>query len=881
MKKFTSIILTAILLISTLLCAIPVSASEGYKEGDVIYLDISALPEWHTPNGTTKTKLYVNFNNNTRYTNGVKETVVIGEDLTRFNPKAITEQVDEYVYKYIVTAEDAGADTLMFWRGSDTLLWNNSVELTYSEYASGKNLVIVSGWTGEGSTSSSDYSDYNLDAQLSITPEECKLGDEVTVTLSYKEAIDADVTYTYEIFRNDVKVSDTSTYTFSLEEINNSFKGTITAYYEDGTVAATATTQKSLYIGEFKVVNSQENMLYAHAFADSGVDIESWIKWSKSSNKYYFYLPSSVSESKIEVLSTYSSNITIDGVTVAPYVPTTIDYSANKASIVYANGNTYNLNFMNSTSEASLFVNNDNSKTNDLWEYLSADKSNSSSASSAIVDKDGTYESVGIKKIKGRGNTTWNSDKKPFNINFDSTVTVGTMQATKQYSLLANFQDPSLARNRILYDLGDAVGLPYSCDSRFVDFYVDGVYKGQYQMCQKIEAGKKNLINGISDDDHLTDDNQLKEDFEFLIEVPFAEDFYTNTASGVDVVIKSPAVEDYDNLYANEVKAYVRKKFDQFYKALTTNDPNLADYVDIDSLASCYMIQELGKNWDTHSWYLVYEKDENGDYKFYGSPVWDFDNSIGNANGVASDLKKFGVTDYTAYTGWWCKYKTGSNNLSYLCTQNNIVMERIKTLWFEKFVPAIETFASNNVDNQEIFSAYVYYNSLYKSADMNYRIWDMTANTSWIADHSRLNKATFDYDNLTYSVGNRTSYDQYSFKGQYDYMADWLTSRAAWISNEWKDSYTPTPTIPPTTEPTTPEEKILLGDTDSDGEITIRDATNIQSTIAKFPVENFNDIASDIDENNELNIRDATAVQMHIAKFDTGTRIGEYITVNN
>ena len=912
MKKITSILLATLILTSALLYAIPVGAVDGYKEGDVIYLDISALPEWHTPNGTSKTKLYVNFNNNTRYTNGIKETVVIGEDLTRFNPKAITEQVDDYVYKYVVTAEDAGAKTLMFWRGSDTLLWNNSVELTYDEYSSGKNLVLVTGWTGEGSTSKADYNDYSIEAQLDITPAECKLGDEVTVTLSYKKAIDADVTYSYEILRNGEKVSDNSTYKFTVSEQNNSFTGTITAYYSDGTVAATSTVQKGLYIGEFKVVNSQENMLYAHAITDSGVDIESWVKWAKSSNNYYFYLPPSVSKTQIELLSTYSSNITVDGTTVAPYIPTVVNYSSNTATKVKVNNTTYNVYFMNSDSEASLFVNNDNSKTTNLWSYLSAAKENSSSASSAIVDKDGTCETVGIKKIKGRGNTTWNnSDKKPFNINFNSTVTVGTMQATKQYSLLANFQDPALARNRILYDLGDAVGLPYSCDSRFVDFYVDGVYKGQYQMCQKIEAGKKNLINGISDDDHLTDDNQLKKDFEFLIEVPFAEDFYTSTKSGIDVVIKSPAVEDYDNLYADEVKAYVRDKFDQFYTALKNNDPNLSKYVDIDSLASCYMIQELGKNWDTHSWYMVYEKDENGDYKFYGSPVWDFDNSIGNANGVASYLKKFGVTDYTEYSGWWCKYKTGSNDLSYLCTQNKTVMERMKTLWFEKFVPAIEIFASSSVDNQEIFSSDVYYNSLAKSADMNYRIWEMTANTSWIADHSSLKKATFDYDTLKYSVGNTTSYDQYSFKGQYDYMADWFTSRAAWISNEWKTSYVPPvteppttvpptteppteppttippttepttepPTEPPTTEPTTPVEKILLGDSDTDGEITIRDATNIQSTIAKFPVEVFSEIASDVDQNDELNIRDATIVQMHIARYETGTNIGQYITV--
>ena len=52
-----------------------------------------------------------------------------------------------------------------------------------------------------------------------------------------------------------------------------------------------------------------------------------------------------------------------------------------------------------------------------------------------------------------------------------------------------------------------------------------------------------------------------------------------------------------------------------------------------------------------------------------------------------------------------------------------------------------------------------------------------------------------------------------------------------------------------------------------------------ESTIAKFPVEVFSEIASDVDQNDELNIRDATIVQMHIARYETGTNIGQYITV--
>lgn len=870
--KLTSLFLVLLLVLGTVFSVVPVNAAEGYKEGDVIYLDYSALTSWHTPNGADNgginSILYVNFNNNTRYVNGEKESVVIGADTSRFNPKKVTQEVEQYVYKYVVTAEDAGAQTLMFWRGSETNLWNNSVELTYEEFSLGKNLVTVTDWDNTGSTGTVSYLDYELEAVLTATPEEAQLGDEVTITLGYAKAIDADVTYTYEIYNNDVKVSDESTYTFTLESKSNRLRGKITAAYADGTVAAEAVAYHNIFLGDFNVVNSEANTLYAHAFIDGGTDAESWVKWSTSNSTYYFYLPSSAKTDSIELFSTFDSDIKFNNVTVPANTPTTVSYSASDNSSAVIGDKTYTVKFMNSGAEAALFINNDFSEADNLWDYLSADKENSSSASASVVDKDGTYEAVGIKKIKGRGNTTWNnSDKKPFNINFNSAVTVGTMQKTKKYSLLANFQDPSFSRNRILYDLGDAVNLRYSCDSRFVDFYVDGVYKGQYQMSQRISAGKNNLITGVDDDGYLTDDGKLKEQFSFLIEIPAPEDFYTETDSGVDVCIKSPDVEGNDYLYEDEVRAYVRELFDEMYTALKNNDPNLNDYVDVDSLAICYLVQEFGKNWDTHSWYLVYEPDENGNYKFYGSPVWDFDNSIGNANGVKNDLNSMNVSDYTQYSGWWCKYKKGSNNFSYLCSQNSTVMDRAKTMWFERFVPAVNTFASNNVDSGEIYSSDVYYNYLYQSAEMNYRLWEMTVDNGWIADHSSLEKASFSFDTMSYTVDSKTtSYDQYTFKGQYDYMSDWLLSRAAWISNEWKDSYVePTP-------------KALLGDADSDGVVTIADATLVQKVVVKFNME-IDEFTADVDQNGYIDIVDATLIQKYCVKILTDTKIGTYVPI--
>lgn len=68
---------------------------------------------------------------------------------------------------------------------------------------------------------------------------------------------------------------------------------------------------------------------------------------------------------------------------------------------------------MKSTAESAVYINNDNADGNgtELITYLNRDKSNSASATAAIIDADGTIETADVKKIKGRGNSTWGKAK--------------------------------------------------------------------------------------------------------------------------------------------------------------------------------------------------------------------------------------------------------------------------------------------------------------------------------------------------------------------------------------------------------------------------------------------------------------------------------------
>lgn len=619
--------------------------------------------------------------------------------------------------------------------------------------------------------------------------------------------------------------------------------------------------------------------LYAHAVTGS-TDSEAWQAWQSehdedftevNSNVKYFFLPTSADSTRVDIYNAYKSSVNVNGVDIASGEVKTVNYEIGKSYSVDVSGKTYTLKLMKSNAEAAIYINNSDADGfgTELMQYLNADKSRSAKATGAIVDANGNVDNTAIKKIKGRGNTTWDKPKKAYNITYSDAVSIAGMKKGKKYSILANYQDDSLSRNRFLYDLADAVGMPYASDSRYVDFYANGFYWGSFQMTEKVEAGKSNLVSDVDDTAYLNDDGTVNSDFPFICEVDAGakdgEDYYVESASGNKITIKAPELEEGDAGY-EEVKAYVKEKFDAFYNSVKGKTSDPTEYADVESLAKIYLINELGKNWDSgvSSLFFVYKQDSSGKYKFYGSPVWDYDNSLGNAVGVNKELNNMGVSDYEEYSGWWCKFKGKStksksiNNVMNLISRNDKVYEKSVSVWFEDFVPVINDFASDSSTPKassatEMYRAYDYYALLKDSAEMNYQSGWLLNTSSWIADHSSLTKAHYDLSTKTYTVDSKATAYKQDFTGMYNYCVDWMTSRAAWLSSEMADNYTPS-------------EK-LLGDVNKDGKLSITDATDVQ----KYAVGNIYFTPStlscgDVNGDGVINVLDATEIQKNIVK---------------
>ncbi len=628
--------------------------------------------------------------------------------------------------------------------------------------------------------------------------------------------------------------------------------GTVGEYGAEPKTEPSSSTEETSSVqsgnNNFKFDYAKANLLYAHGITGNEEDTQAWQLCQNVNGTNYFFLPSSTDENNVELYNTFDIDVTVGSVVIPKGSVVTMAYETGKDYTVSAGSSTYKLKFMRSSAECAVYVNNSGTYGGtDFYDYLCQDKSNSAPASGAVTDKDGNYINTPIKKIKGRGNTSWGKDKKSFNITYDSAQSIAGMDKTKKFSICANYQDDTLSRNRFLYDLGDEVGLPYSPDSRYADFYINGIYMGSYQMCQKIEVGKNQLIGDFTGEEYINADGSFATDFPFALKVDSGVDpgDFTFSAGNNNIIMCAPELE-YGDQYYNEVKSYVSDKFTKMFNALKNNSSTLSSLVDIDSCAKIFLINEFGKNWDAgvSSFYFVYKQDKDGNYKFFASPPWDYDNALGNAKGVEWDLHNIGVTDYEEPTGYFVTYKGGrksTNNVASLMFRNTQLKKRIGEVWYESFVPAIENkFKKTGVNTGEFYSADVYYDLVKNSAEMNYTSgWLLNPEPGWLCDHSSVNVCNFDYTTKAYSQNSTaTYYDANTFKGIWDYCIDWTTSRAAWLSNEFAEYYIPVPQpTAPTTEPTT-----------SSSTIATQPTTNHQvgeKTLVEFAFDNTNKIEGD------------------------------------
>ncbi len=228
-------------------------------------------------------------------------------------------------------------------------------------------------------------------------------------------------------------------------------------------------------------------------------------------------------------------------------------------------------------------------------------------------------------ELKTRGNSSWLMPKKPYQIKFNKKTDMFGMGKEKKWILLANYVDGSFVRNKIIFDLCENIGMPYTIKSVFVNLYINGDYKGLYQLCEKVEIGDNRV--------------PLEDDFGVIAEMDAAtrlegEPFYFySDVTGKPFVYKEYNT-DFEEAPAADVAAvrtFFEDRINTLENELYNNGKNwelVESLIDIDSVIKYYFINELCMNADTCFASTYFYIDGKDDILHMG-PAWDYDRIFG------------------------------------------------------------------------------------------------------------------------------------------------------------------------------------------------------------------------------------------------------------
>ena len=310
-------------------------------------------------------------------------------------------------------------------------------------------------------------------------------------------------------------------------------------------------------------------------------------------------------------------------------------------------------------------------------EYLSGDMfiQNNTESESAMY--------AGEINIKGRGNSSWGWDKKPYKLKLDKKTDLFGMGKNKHWVLLANYLDESLLRSDTAFKISEQLGLT-TMQSVWTDVILNGEYIGNYQLCEHIRVGDGRVEvfdwEGEAEDiasavvkaekkkgntlDKSALEDQLKEDLSWVSKGKFTfndveyivSDYYEaeddisggylfelsneydevskfTTKAGLKVMMKSPEFLNTDS----EMMAYVTNYWQDFENAYrsedgyadTDNGPmHYSQLADLDSMAAYWLVMEITGNDDAVYKSRFAYKDIDGLIEF--GPVWDFDWGCGS-----------------------------------------------------------------------------------------------------------------------------------------------------------------------------------------------------------------------------------------------------------
>ncbi len=229
--------------------------------------------------------------------------------------------------------------------------------------------------------------------------------------------------------------------------------------------------------------------------------------------------------------------------------------------------------------------------------YIHADQTHERDVFVTILDSAGTPEHRGTATISGRGNSTWDWQKKPYDLDFAEPASVGPFTQVKRLSLLAEYFDLSKLRGALAYHTAQTLDFAYATPYAYADLFINGQYQGLYGLATKREYEKAIDRDGIQGVFELSTSGKGRE---------FTTDMHKTI-----------------RIHYGELELIQYKVECMEYALKDQNWAELEQHIDLNSWAQKLVLDEVFYNYDsslTSQYYYI-----GPDGRIYSMLPWDYE----------------------------------------------------------------------------------------------------------------------------------------------------------------------------------------------------------------------------------------------------------------
>lgn len=388
---------------------------------------------------------------------------------------------------------------------------------------------------------------------------------------------------------------------------------------------------------------------------------------------------------------------------------------------------------------------------------------------SVLEDQIETKYNIGIE-IRGSSSQmfpkkSYGFETKTEDYSDDLDVSIGGFSEEEDWILYGPYSDKSLIRNKLTFDLSNAIGFKAS-NTKFYNLSINGDAKGLYVLMEKIKRDSNRV--------DISKNNSESVDAGYIIKIDkptgdgescstcydssysFRSNFDTNANQSADSEIYF--IYDYPkpkNITDNQ-KEFIFTTINEFETILASNnfdDPidGFEKVIDVDTFIDFFIINEITKNPDGFRLSTYMNKDTGGKLKM--GPIWDFNLAFGNVDycdgmnpeGWIYNFNSICPGDIWQVPFWWRRLMESPS-----------FKNKLKDRW--------QTLRSNTLSDSSItnrIDSYLEYLNSNKVVNQNFYRWTILGQYVW----------------PNYFVGA-------THESEIDFLKGWINQRLNWMDGQ-------------------------------------------------------------------------------------------------